>query len=94
MAELDSLINSRMSLITQDDVRYDGILFSINQAESSIVLKDVKSYGTEERVKDPSKIVPAINSTLHFVTFPGSDIKDLYVHEDGTPPPAAAPQPA
>ncbi|RYH18969.1 hypothetical protein EON65_26625 [archaeon] len=42
MAELDSLINSRMSLITQEDVRYDGILFSINQAESSIVLKDGK----------------------------------------------------
>lgn len=40
MAELDSLINSKISLITHQDIRYDGTLFSINQAESSLVLKD------------------------------------------------------
>ncbi|RYH18968.1 hypothetical protein EON65_26620, partial [archaeon] len=54
-------------------------------------LPTVRSYGTEDRVKDESKVVAANNSTLHFVTFPGSDIKDLYVHEDGTPPPAPIP---
>jgi hypothetical protein len=40
MAELDNLLGSRISLISQTDIRYDGVLFSINAKESSIVLKD------------------------------------------------------
>lgn len=40
MSELDNLIGSTISLIAQNDVRYDGILFSINAKESSIVLRD------------------------------------------------------
>lgn len=40
MAGLDNLIGSRLSLISLQDVRYDGVLFSINVKESSIVLKD------------------------------------------------------
>lgn len=40
MAELDNLLGSRISLISQQDVRYEGTLFSINQAESSIVLQN------------------------------------------------------
>jgi hypothetical protein len=40
MAELDNLLNSPISLITHLDLRYDGILFSINTNESSIVLKE------------------------------------------------------
>jgi len=42
MAELDNLLGSRISLITQQDIRYEGVLFSINQNESSIVLRDGK----------------------------------------------------
>ncbi len=40
MSEMDNLLGSRISLISQHDVRYDGVLFSINAKESSIVLKD------------------------------------------------------
>lgn len=40
MAELDTLINSKISLISHQDLRYDGTLFSINTTDSSIVLKD------------------------------------------------------
>lgn len=42
MAELDNLLGSRISLISQQDVRYEGTLFSINQTESSIVLQNGK----------------------------------------------------
>ena len=42
MAGLDNLIGSHLSLISNQDTRYDGILFSINTKESSIVLKDGK----------------------------------------------------
>jgi hypothetical protein len=48
----------------------------------------VQVFGTEERVTDQSKIIPASTAVIPFVTFPGQEIKDLYVHETNTPPPA------
>lgn len=42
MSELDGLINSKISLISQHDVKFDGTLYSINAEESSMVLKDGK----------------------------------------------------
>ena len=44
MADMDSLLGSRISLISLQDVRYDGVLYSINQKESSIVLRDGKMF--------------------------------------------------
>ena len=93
MADLDNLIGSRISLVTIQDIRYDGILFSINAAESSIVLRDVRTLGTEDRVADPAKKIAPTSSVLSFVSFPGLEIKDLFVHEaknDEAPPPAPA----
>lgn len=82
MADLDSLINSKISLISHQDLRYDGTLFSINTEESSIVLKDVQCLGTEDRIADPAKKIPSNPAIIPFVTFPGEEIKDLYVHEE------------
>lgn len=90
MADLDSLIGCKISLISHQDIRYDGTLFSINQSESSIVLKDVQVFGTEDRVTDKSKSIPPSTQVLPFVTFPGQEIKDLYVHEASSLPPAPA----
>ena len=42
MSDLDGLINSKISLISQDDVKFDGTLYSINAEESSMILKDGK----------------------------------------------------
>ena len=121
MADLDNLLGSRISLITIQDIRYDGVLFSINAAESSIVVRDgtcfwiiflheehdsisyrinslifslilifcsfvvwnfvVRTLGTEDRVTDPAKMIAATTNVLSFVSFPGGEIKDLYVHE-------------
>ena len=44
MADMDNLLGSKISLISVQDVRYDGVLYSINQKESSIVLKDGQIY--------------------------------------------------
>jgi protein LSM14 len=88
---MDNLLGSRISLISQQDIRYDGILFSINAAESSIVLRDVSCLGTEERVTDPALIVGSNPIVLAFVSFPGYEIKDLYVHEGNDVPPAPTP---
>ena len=43
---------------------------------------------------DKSKQVPASATIIPFVTFPGMEIKDLYVHETTAPAPAATPAPA
>lgn len=95
MANLDNLIGSHLSLISQHDVRYDGILFSINAQESSIVLQKVRCLGTEDRVTDPSKVVAVSSTITPFVTFPGNEIKDLYVHDAAaTVEPTPAPAPA
>ena len=42
MGDMENLVGSSLSLISQQDVRYDGKLFSINAKESSIVLRDGK----------------------------------------------------
>lgn len=91
MADLDTLLNSKISLISHQDLRYDGTLFTINTDESSIVLKDVQCLGTEERISDPAKKIPSNPAIIPFVTFPGEEIKDLYVHEEVTPVVPTAP---
>lgn len=88
MAELDNLLGSPISLISQQDIRYDGVLFSINAKESSIVLRDVHCFGTETRVTDKARQVPENPILLPFVSFPGAEIKDLYVCGTMTPDPA------
>lgn len=82
MADMDSLLGSKISLISLQDVRYDGVLYSINQKESSIVLRDVRCLGTEERVNDLTRKVPPNPNSMPFVSFPGNDIKDLFVHDN------------
>jgi protein LSM14 len=90
MGDIDSLIGSSISLISNQDVRYDGVLFSINTDDSCIILKDVKCLGTEDRVTDPARMQAGNgDSTIAFVTFPGGEIKDLIVHE--STPAAVAP---
>lgn len=54
----------------------------------------VRCLGTEERVTDPKNKVPASHGILAYVTFPGSDIKDLYLHDyDSTATESPAPEP-
>lgn len=69
-------IGSKISLISNADIRYEGILYTINTEESTIALQNVKSFGTEGRKKP--EIAPS-NETYHFIIFRGKDIKDLTV---------------
>jgi hypothetical protein len=95
---------SRISLISKNNIRYEGTLYSINEADAQVALQNVKSYGTEGRelldTTGASTYVPP-NDVVHaYLLFRGQDIKDLHVHEkaattsDVVPPPAAAPAPA
>lgn len=80
---------SRISLITTSDIRYEGILDSINTVASTVSLRFVQSFGTEDR---PVPIpVPPSPEIYNSVVFYGKHIKDLTVCSEPEVPAAPAP---
>lgn len=85
------LEGNRISLISKKNIRYEGTLYSINEANATVALQNVRSYGTEGREKtDPETSYVAPQDAVHpYLLFRGCDIKDLHVHEAAAEEPPA-----
>jgi protein LSM14 len=84
-------VGNRISLISKKNIRYEGTLYSINEANATVALQNVRSYGTEGREKtEPDTSFVAPQDAVHpYLLFRGQDIKDLHVHEASTEKPTA-----
>jgi protein LSM14 len=78
------LTGKKISLISKKNIRYEGMLYSINEQNATVALQNVRSFGTEGReITEPglSFVAPAPDAVHPYLLFRGQDIKDLHVHE-------------
>ncbi|KAK0407710.1 hypothetical protein QR680_003544 [Steinernema hermaphroditum] len=73
-------IGSQISLISQLDIRYEGILYSVDTVGATITFAKVRSFGTEDRRS--VKPIPARDELYEYIIFKAGDIKDLVVVEE------------
>lgn len=81
-------------MISKKNIRYEGVLYSINESDATVALQNVKSYGTEGRelldTTGQTNFVPPQDTVHTYLLFRGQDIKDLHVHEKQATPAVAA----
>lgn len=78
---MSQYVGKTISLVSKANVRYIGTLATVSAESSSLVLRDVQDYGTEDRVSGAGSI-PGNPSVIPEMTFLGTDVADLQVLDD------------
>ncbi|KAG7228151.1 hypothetical protein INR49_013434 [Caranx melampygus] len=79
MSSSKPYIGCKIGLISKAQNRYEGILYTIDKVNSTVVLAKVKCFGTEGRPTD--RPTPPKDDIYEYITFRGSDIKDITLCE-------------
>ncbi|EGV64269.1 hypothetical protein CANTEDRAFT_113891, partial [Yamadazyma tenuis ATCC 10573] len=97
---MSQYIGKTISLISNKQLRYVGVLDNISAEDATIALKSVRSFGTEGRFSQagqPNLEVAPGNDIYDYVVFRGNDVKDLSVLDAPldqiTPEPTPTPTP-
>ncbi|KAK9466653.1 Scd6-like Sm domain-containing protein [Lipomyces arxii] len=88
---MSNYIGSRISLFSNSDIRYSGILHDIDSEASTLTLRQVRSFGTEGRLGNPDLEVPAGDTVYEFIVFRGAEVKDLVIDGSEQPVEPVAP---
>nr|XP_046252655.1 protein LSM14 homolog B isoform X2 [Scatophagus argus] len=92
MSSAKPYIGCKIGLISKAQNRYEGILYTIDKVNSTVVLAKVKCFGTEGRPTD--RPMPPRDDIFEYITFRGSDIKDITLCEPPRPHHGLPPDPA
>ena len=80
MVSVDQLIGKTISIISTGHFRYQGILDGCNLLQSTLTLRNVQQFGTEDRPSE--NFVPPDPQILNILVFKAQEIQDLHIHED------------
>jgi len=69
--------DNKIQIITNSEIRYRGKLYQVNPMEKTIALREVISYGTEDRRADT--IIQPVQTVYDCIVFRSTDIKELEV---------------
>merc|ERR1712018_784514 len=78
-------LGSKICLISKSEIRYEGILYTIDTKDSTVALSKVRSFGTEDRPTD--RPVAPRDEIYEYIIFRGTDIKDIRVCQPPKPHP-------
>ncbi|XP_055352414.1 protein LSM14 homolog car-1-like isoform X2 [Paramacrobiotus metropolitanus] len=73
-------VGSKISIISNSNIRYEGILYAYNEQNATISLQNVRSFGSEDRLPLEKAVQPP-KDLFEYIIFRVTDIKDLEVSE-------------
>ena len=78
-------IGNKITLVSVSQIRYEGILAAVNQAESTVSLQNVRMLGTEGRRGAGQQEILPNNQVYSFIEFRATDILELQVIDEAPP---------